>query len=51
MRALTFTEFLTLLQAIQKAEILRQKAIALEQKQKPFAELKGQTIRTEICVN
>jgi len=51
MKALTFEQFIALLQERQKAERLRQKAIALEQKQKPFAEIKGTNIRIEICVN
>lgn len=48
MKALTFEQFIALLQ---QAERIKKRVIALEQKQKPFAEIKGSNIRTQICVN
>lgn len=48
MKALTFGQFIAILQ---QAERIKKRVIALEQKQKPFTELKGLSIRMEICVN
>lgn len=48
MKVLTFAEFIALLQ---RAERIKKRVIAFEQKQKPFAIIKGTNIRTEICVN
>lgn len=40
-----------LIATMEYIEAMRQRVIAVEKKQKPFAEIAGLSIRTEICVN